>query len=222
MAKKVKPAKKSAAKKAAAAPAQPVNIVVLLDRSGSMASCKEAMVTAFSNFIGEQTKAKHADRTTVTLFKFDSEATTLVYEDKPVSEVPTLHLNPRGGTPLYDAMGTVLTRPIDKTAINFCVVVTDGEENDSEEHTAESVKKLLAKREADGVQFFYLGANQNAITAATAMGISGGRAINYSTGKLGKGMRACVMQATSSLISSSVARGGAAVAYSSQTRSGVK
>jgi len=81
-------------------------IVVILDRSGSMASVREAMQEGFNGFIAAQQRVP--GRCAVTLVQFDSQATETIYEARPIHLVPALHLEPRGGTPLLDAIGSTI------------------------------------------------------------------------------------------------------------------
>ena len=53
-------------------------IVVILDRSGSMASVREAMQEGFNGFIAAQQRVP--GRCAVTLVQFDSQATETIYQ----------------------------------------------------------------------------------------------------------------------------------------------
>jgi hypothetical protein len=70
----------------------------------------------------------------------------------------------------------------------LAVIVTDGQENSSNEVDPETVKRMIAEREAQGWTFIYLGANQDAWAAGSALGMSGsasGQTVNYTSSPTG-------------------------------------
>src|SRR5438128_1583239 len=106
------------------------HVVVVLDRSGSMAARAADTVGGFNSFI-KQLREDAAPNTFVTLVQFDTQHDT-VYEQKPLSEVPELAFLPRGGTALLDGVGIAIAR-VEKFARkgdNVAVtIMTDGGEN---------------------------------------------------------------------------------------------
>jgi hypothetical protein len=138
--------------------------VFLLDRSGSMESCRQDTIDGMNAFIESQRELGG----TMTLCLFDNEFET-VYERTPIEDVPLLTEEtfvPRGGTSLYDAIGNVLKMNLsDDTMV---IVLTDGEENSSSMYTAPHVKDLI---ELKPWKFVYLGANQDAVFNADKLGI---------------------------------------------------
>lgn len=82
-------------------------ICLLIDRSGSMASIKDATEEAINGFIHEQ--GAGAGRRTVSITTFDSAAPELVCPSTPADVVPPFVLHPRGSTALLDAMATTMT-----------------------------------------------------------------------------------------------------------------
>jgi hypothetical protein len=138
--------------------------VFLLDRSGSMESCCEDTINGFNLFIETQKQFGG----TMTLCLFDDRFET-VYEKMPIEDVPVLTDDtfvPRGGTSLLDAMGQVLKMELSDDAM--IIVLTDGEENSSRMYTAAHVKDLVNLKPW---KFVYLGANQDAVLAASNLGI---------------------------------------------------
>lgn len=154
-------------------------IIVVLDRSGSMQSICADMRGGFDMFIEEQRKLP--GKCVVTLVQFDNEY-DIVYAGKSLADVPKLELVPRGGTALLDAMG----KTINATGARFAalpeenrpervlfVVISDGHENASMEFTREAVLSMVSHQtDVYKWQFVYFGANQDAITAAKGMGIA--------------------------------------------------
>lgn len=151
------------------------NRVFLLDRSGSMETCRSDTIGGYNAFVDSQ-KALGG---TMTLYLFDHELAT-VYENVPIDQVNPLTTDtfvPRGGTALLDAMGEVLKKPLahDTTMI----ILTDGEENSSRTYTSAHVKDLVAGRTKDGWQFTYLGANQDVVLAAQRLGLGPAQTIEF-------------------------------------------
>jgi hypothetical protein len=165
-----------------------VEIIVVLDRSGSMDSIKKQTIDGFNEFVDTQ-RDNGAD-TRITLVQFDHEY-QMVYEAKKIGKIEPLndHLYvPRGMTALLDAVGHTikLTKKRfdhlkkgapDKTIF---VIITDGYENSSVKYTKEKVFKKVRKMEKDyGWEFVYLGANQDAIAEARQYGIAEKRAMTF-------------------------------------------
>lgn len=166
------------------------HIAVLLDRSGSMADVKDETISGFNYFLKEQKSA--GDNASFTLVQFDSESTDVVHEARPVRDVPDLNQDtyqPRGSTPLLDALGSTINstgrtlaaipeanRP-DKVVF---VVITDGQENASHQFTKARVKEMIDHQTGKyNWQFVYLGANQDAFAEAGAVGIEMANAANF-------------------------------------------
>ena len=171
------------------------HIAVLLDRSGSMGDIKDDAIGGFNCFLKEQ-KAAGANAT-LTLVQFDTESTDVVHESMPILEVPDLNhqtFQPRGGTPLLDALG----QTIDSTGRALAaipeanrpnkvvfVVITDGQENSSHQHTKASVKERIDHQSSHyNWQFVFLGANQDAFDEAGAVGIAMGNAANFAPARM--------------------------------------
>ena len=138
--------------------------VFLLDRSGSMESCRQDTIDGFNTFI----EAQKQFGGTMTLCLFDDQLET-VYEKTPIEDVPVLTEDtfvPRGGTALLDAMGQVLKMQLSDDAM--VIILTDGEENSSLTYTSAHVNDLVNLKPW---KFVYLGANQDAVLAASELGI---------------------------------------------------
>lgn len=142
---------------------KPTMIVFLLDRSGSMASCRAETVNGFNSYLKELQTIKDDSR--ITLRQFDApHGVETVYENEPIENVKPMafeFFQPRGGTPLYDAMGTTITTVAEQARDKFkvlFVVLTDGEENQSQVWTYHRVHELIKEREAkDHWTFVYIG-----------------------------------------------------------------
>lgn len=175
---------------------QTVHVAVILDESGSMESCRQQTIDGFNEYFRLLKQDQDVDYL-VSLTKFDacagSPTCREVFSAKKVEDVLNLDASsysPRGGTPMYDAIGQTVNKIDGATADKFLVVIlTDGEENSSTEFDKDSIKKLIATKETLGNwTFVYLGANQDAWAEASKMGIHTANAVNYSTAHMGATM----------------------------------
>lgn len=179
-------------------------LVVVLDRSGSMSAIRRAMEDGFDHLVAEQRAAPGECR--VTLVQFDSEAIETVYAGRSVADVPPLVLEPRGFTPLLDAVGrtveqtgqrlSALDEPVRPGKV-VVLVITDGAENASREYTRAQVMALV-KHQSDVYQwkFVYLGANVDAFAEAGGMGFAAGSAASYTPTATGVGHAYAAMSAS--------------------------
>ena len=152
--------------------AKQTEIVVVLDRSGSMQSISESTVEGFNKFLDEQKNAE--GEAFVTLVQFDDRY-EVNYKSVPVKDVNPLingeTFKPRGMTALLDAIG--------KT-------ITDGDENASREFKRDAIMKMIKTLENDkGWYFLFLGANQDAISAGGNMGITSNKSFTYDATDIG-------------------------------------
>jgi uncharacterized protein YegL len=167
-----------------------IEIVGILDRSGSMESLEKATIDGYNEFIKKQ-KAEGPGYVTLAIF---DDQYDIVYEQLSLKKVPKLKKDvyySRGMTALRDAVGRTITtvherykngkRP-DKTLV---FIITDGYENASTEFTQEQIKKMIKKRTKDGWEFFFMGANVDSFAVGTDHGISKSHISNYAHSKKG-------------------------------------
>lgn len=165
-------------------------ISFLLDRTGSMSVVRDATISGFNEFLNSQRQLPGKTRWTLTLFdRHESDPTTqMVFENVKGRDVPDLTYEtyvPRGMTPLYDAVGQTLTAAIEHTKANaydnhIFVIMTDGQENASQEWTVERVRELIKTVEEDNWQVIFLGANQDAWETGQYLGSTQGSYTTYS------------------------------------------
>lgn len=161
---------------------------VVLDRSGSMNSCRSGTISGYNEYLG----GLRADKDTeyfISLIQFDTDgqgpALTVSYTDKPLLDVPDLTLTtyePRGMTPLYDAIGECIRRVDAKGRGVITVIITDGAENASREFTQATAQALIKSKEAEGWGFVFLGANIDAKSVGGSLGVGAQNAYNYQVG----------------------------------------
>lgn len=177
--------------------------LLILDRSGSMQSCWNSTIDGLNEQLGaiRALDEKYPEqRYFLTLVAFDDNIETII-EDKPISEVKDFTGNefpPRGMTALHDAMGISISnlkarleKNVEENSIPTALVVimTDGGENSSKEHTSNSIKNLIDDLDKTGAwTFSYMGANQDAVLTASHFGISAGNSVTYSSTSSGATM----------------------------------
>lgn len=176
----------------------PLHIYFLLDRSGSMESIRADVIGGFNTFLAEQ-KAVGGDEPIFTFVQFDTQdPQETIYSAEPLSNVADLDVNtfiPRGGTPLYDAMGAIIMNAKIRAETRadlgaptediVMVTFTDGGENQSVSYDKTKIFDLVKDLEAKGWTFVYLGANQDSYGEAGAIGYAAGSTQNYLADALG-------------------------------------
>lgn len=168
------------------------HIAVVLDRSGSMASCWGETRGAYKRLIEDQKKLD--GECTVSLAAFDDQY-DLVLDFQKIERVSgDISFGPRGMTALYDAVGKTAEsvreqiskmHEDDRPEKVVFVIQTDGFENASKEFRSDTVKKLLEERRGDGWEFMFVGASEASIANASSIGISANRSVLYNSAKTG-------------------------------------
>lgn len=165
----------------ASSSAETTEIAFILDRSGSMESCREAAILGFNEFLANQQQAK--GRARLTLVLFDDQYLVPV-QSIPVAEVVPLNLDTYttgNSTALLDAIGRTVDelgarlaamRDEDRPGQVIVCILTDGEENASRHFTWKQIaEKIEHQTEVYKWQFLFLGANQDAIATASNISI---------------------------------------------------
>jgi hypothetical protein len=165
-------------------------IAIVLDRSGSMADMKSEAIGGFNHFLESQQKLPGNARLTLVLFDHEY---ILEHDGVPVSEICPLDEHtyvPRGTTALLDAIGRTINTigerlakipESDRPAKVLIVILTDGLENASQEFKRAQIFQMIKhQREVYSWEFLFLGANQDAIQAGSAIGIPTSNAATFS------------------------------------------
>ncbi len=166
------------------------HIVLIVDRSGSMESIKTDAEGGINALIREQ--KEQPGRATLTLVQFDSDDSyETVHNCKDLKDVtPNYKLEPRGGTPLFDAVGRGIVeagkflgslKEENRPGLVSFVIATDGLENSSKEFTQAKVAEMVKHQtEKYSWDFIYIGANQDAVLVGGSIGIIAGKSATYS------------------------------------------
>ena len=154
-----------------------IDIIFLLDRSGSMYGSEKDTIGGFNSFIKDQKKKEVQAKVTTILFDHGYE---ILYKRKDLYDVEDLtetEYYVRGSTALLDAIGkTIITmdREIDNDVL--FVITTDGYENSSKEFTKSQIKNMIINH---SWEFIYLGADIDSYAEAAGIGIRQDRTANY-------------------------------------------
>ena len=183
----------------------PVHLYMLLDRSGSMSGWEQDVIGGFNTFIKEQQKEK--DDCSVTLVQFDGQDPyELIIDAQDLNTVTELGPNiyqPRGNTPLLDALGRMIKNAekseAEKPEDVLVWVFTDGHENASHEFTYDQIKALVAEKEKAGWTFMFMGAVIDSYAAGRSLGFSDENVSNFY--KSSEGIDAAYLQSARSLSS---------------------
>ena len=140
--------------------------LIVVDESGSMCVIEKQALAGLNETIQTVKKVQdaHPDMEQhITIMTFDSGHKTFKYDNVKADNVNTLSArdyNPRGGTPLYDAIGISIAKLNAQTSEKdnvLVTIITDGEENCSEEYNLHMVKTLISKMKKQGWTFTLIG-----------------------------------------------------------------
>lgn len=149
-----------------------VEIVAILDRSGSMGMLAAEVINKFNSFLAEQQALEGEARMTLVLFDDKYEVPVVDTDIKQVKPLDSTTYVPRNMTALYDALGKALTGLFARSPKRAIVLITtDGLENASREFGLHHVKELTSEAERRGYQVHYTAANQDAFAVGASMNI---------------------------------------------------
>lgn len=159
-----------------------MDIIFLLDRSGSMSGIEEDTIGGYNSYI-EKEKDLNA---LVTTILFDDKY-EMINNRVPIKEVKKLTRKTyyvRGCTALMDAIGKSINY-IDskKSKKALFIITTDGLENASHEYNKEQIKELIKGH--SNYEFMYIGANIDSYKEGSSIGISKSNISNYKKDKKG-------------------------------------
>ena len=170
-------------------------LVMILDRSGSMGGLESDTIGGYNSMLKKQGETEGEVLVSTVLFDDRSE---VLFDRVPLEELPQMtdkEYYVRGCTALLDAVGGAIrhignvhkyAREEDRPEKTIFVITTDGLENDSREYSYERVKRMVERqKEKYGWEFLFLGANIDAIETAGKFGISADRAANYHSDHIG-------------------------------------
>ena len=173
------------------APTGKCDIVMIGDRSGSMAQMGSGPVEGLIDFVQTQFKnVKAGSSIHMELVTFNDEQTIvfskqLKQENKNIFGQIRENMRPRGFTMLYDTVVDALKRQeerLQKTQMTklemklghkiskIFVLVTDGEDNSSSRYTQQDVKEQIQQYQQEGGHAYFIAAEQDAIRSGARLG----------------------------------------------------
>ena len=140
--------------------------LLVVDESGSMSIIQNHALVGINETLTTIAKMQKAHKNLeqrVTLITFDSTHKKLFYDNVSAFRAKPLKAkdyNPCGGTPLYDAIGMGIAK-INAQATEedsvLVTIITDGEENCSEEYSLKMIKNLIEKLKKQNWTFTFIG-----------------------------------------------------------------
>ena len=140
--------------------------LIIVDESGSMCVIEKQALMGLNETIETVKKMQglHKDmEQRVTLITFDSTHKRYVFDNVPASATHKLtnkEYRPGGATPLYDAIGMGISKLNAQTTADdhvLVTIITDGEENCSEEYNLTMIKTLIEKLKKQNWTFTLIG-----------------------------------------------------------------
>lgn len=166
-----------------------IELVFILDRSGSMSGLESDTIGGFNSMLRKQ-KAESGDAVVTTVL-FDS-TYELLHDRFPIGQVKPItdrDYFTMGCTALLDAVGSAIQKTINaqkhmspdmRAEKVIFVIITDGLENSSLEYSYDDIKRMIKhQKEKYGWEFMFLGANMDAVAEAARFGVTADRAVTY-------------------------------------------
>lgn len=163
-----------------------IHNLIIVDESGSMGGLEKVTIGGINETIATIKKAQEDFADTqqhyLTLLTFDTGGhgqppIRLHMAAMPISQVTDFNdYHPRGGTPLFDAMGESLTRlhehiKDDENATAVVTIITDGMENASRKWTGEALRHLIEQLKEEGWTFSYMGSCHDVVEVTMKLSI---------------------------------------------------
>lgn len=153
-----------------------IDVVLLLDRSGSMIGTEQDIIGGYNGYINGF-KNKNAKITTI-LFDDKYEIITKRKNVNEVSELTEKQYYVRGCTALLDAIGkSIRFIEKEKTEKVMFIITTDGYENASRKFSKEQIKEMIQGHKE--WEFIYIGANIDSYSEGQSIGINSSNISNY-------------------------------------------
>lgn len=157
-----------------------MELVFILDKSGSMHGLEADTIGGFNSVIDEQKKLEGEVLVSTVLFSNSSETVHDRVSIKQIKKMTDSDYRTSGCTALLDAVGGTIEhiekihkyiRPEDVPEKTMFVITTDGLENASKKYKGDQVRKMVEKKKEEGWEFIFLASNIDAAEAAVSIGI---------------------------------------------------
>jgi len=159
-----------------------MDIIFLLDRSGSMGGMEDDTIGGYNSYIEKQKK----NNVRVTTILFDNEY-EMITDRTPIKNINKLTKDKyyvRGSTALLDAIGrSIIYIDSKKSKKALFIITTDGYENSSRDFSKDIIKSMIKSH--DNYEFMYIGADIDSYSEGTSLGISKNNISSYKKDKRG-------------------------------------
>ncbi len=174
---------------------RPAHVALILDRSGSMESCRDETIGGFNEYAQQvrATAAQEGLQVRLTLTVFNHEVRVPLFE-QPLTRLHPMsrkYYVPSGSTAMLDAVGETIDRlerdgtGIADTSVLVCII-SDGHENASQRYSyadvAERIQRLTA---TERWTFTYMGANQDLSVVSDRLNIPVANTASYAATEAG-------------------------------------
>ncbi len=190
----------------------PINVYILLDRSGSMSNRWVEALSTINAYVKGLADAKHDGVVTIAAFdsfanpridttsgmgwsegwKFHFDTLRLATRPQDWKPLSSEDAKPRGQTPLYDAIGRICSlADADANPKGVILIMTDGAENASREMTRMGATNALDRQRGRGWDVVHLGIDFREVAEqASSLGTQFGKMANVSGQSMSDGTAA--------------------------------
>ncbi|MGB2551877.1 vWA domain-containing protein [Campylobacter sp. MOP51] len=163
-----------------------LEMVLILDKSGSMSGLESDTIGGFNSMIDKQRELGLKTHVTTILFDTNFNVIHDRVDIKKIEKLTNKEYFASGNTALLDAVGSAINK-IERVSDIYArdnrvlfVIITDGQENSSKEFSKSQIKQMItAKQSKYDWEFIFLGANIDAVSEAESIGIKGSNAVKY-------------------------------------------
>ena len=150
------------------------NVILVLDKSGSMFKIKDAAISGFNEQI-QQFKENSSDQDIrISIITFNGEITehTWCSPVETMNEITSEEYKPAGATAMFDAMGYSIKKMMDTTegqdAAYLMIIISDGETNSDKQFNSSQVQSLIKDCQGSGKwTFSYIGCTAAALESVS-------------------------------------------------------